>query len=527
LISSFCNITRQIIFRKSLNNEAPNVKNKIFIRNKEYTREMDNFLQQLNKHPRQVAAIAQDVEEYLRTHNDFEIEIASSIPVLSICAPYMKKPFVSRNQTWAAFCLTPTPDMFHRIVFPNPPDVWSARKALEILILYWKELRKNFTESERNKAFHKLLNEMAEGGGDNFLMIPFLLNPEWPENDILAWKRQLPGSSRNFSTPSGLPVKYAQWRKQHKMAWQNYQKAHTPPPFDAALALRWHALANRAEFIIMMSLLPPPDRIRLIKDSTSSNLLKFVMFDTLKNTEEKVAFFHKAILDPAVDAFQLSTFFNQFRIRTAIELVCDELSSKRLALHARMEDLHKAFDPDLPRHPFKNRRTLPELLKRLRGLLHELKRLYRFAAVGAPNTSEVARLDSAYNKLGQTLRHAFKFDEHLVILFTNPLPVHGASHLRWETQNPDSFQQFFQSYVRQYLVTHTLEMFENTEVIVDKLSQVYSIDSLMRNNQSALRVEDEAAEEEEEEDYEDYEEDEDEDEDDFREIEPWEHPSHP
>jgi hypothetical protein len=125
---------------------------------------MDNFLQQLNKYPRQVAAIAQDVEEYIRTHNDFEI--ASSIPVLSICAPYMKKPFMSsdQQQTWAAFCLTPTPDMFHRINF-RPPDNCSARTALELLILYWKELRKTFTESERNKAFHKLLNEMDEGGG--------------------------------------------------------------------------------------------------------------------------------------------------------------------------------------------------------------------------------------------------------------------------------------------------------------------------------------------------------------------------
>lgn len=109
------------------------------------------------------------------------------------------------------------------------------------------------------------------------------------------------------------------------------------------------------------------------------------------------------------------------------------------------------------------------------------------------------------------------------------------SFLRWETEKPDIFEQFFQSYVRQYLVTYTLDMFENTEVIVDELSQVYydadrnpSIDLLMRKNQSAFHLldEDEAEEEEEDEDYEDYEEEE-EDEDDYREIEPWEHPSHP
>jgi hypothetical protein len=38
---------------------------------------MDNFLQQLNKYPRQVAAaiVAQDVEEYLRTHGAWNTSV--------------------------------------------------------------------------------------------------------------------------------------------------------------------------------------------------------------------------------------------------------------------------------------------------------------------------------------------------------------------------------------------------------------------------------------------------------------------
>jgi hypothetical protein len=102
-------------------------------------------------------------------------------------------------------------------------------------------------------------------------------------------------------------------------------------------------------------------------------------------------------------------------------------------------------------------------------------------------------LDSAYNKLEQKLRHAFIFHEQ--VFLPNPLPVNGASNVRWETQNPNtSFEQFFQSYVRQYLVTYTLEMFENTEVIVDHMFTVYydidrnpSIDLRMRELREIAR----------------------------------------
>lgn len=395
---------------------------------------MDNFLQQLNRHPRQVEAIARDVDEYILTHHDWEYEIAS-IPVLHICGVYMtaSPSLPSSEQVWAAFCLQPTPRLFDMITF-------NAATCSATLVLYWEGLRRQYDNaSDRNKAFHKILNGMDE----RELSIQFPLEPEWQENDILAWKRQL--------------------------------RSKFPSPFDVALALRWHSLANCKEFCELMYRMPASnDRIRLIMGATSSTLLlSFTVcnhgtfFSTL-NADEKVAFFETACLDPAVDATLLMGFLRPqvgLRFATTIALVCHEWLSSKM-MYSLMEDVQKALHI-IPRVPKK--RTVNNVLERLQILCREMKRLHVFARMGAGyvyDHIETTRLDSAHDQLAKKL-DAFEFHENVLLSFTTPV---RPTETYWSRVAPQSqLDRFF----RKYLVTYTLEMFTRTEAVVDQVLEVY------------------------------------------------------